>query len=62
MKTANSTGFKAVEFMRQVRSEVSELYQKDKHQFHQELAQAMKAFLANRKKATDDSKRIQTKA
>lgn len=42
--------FKAVDYMRQVRAELSDLCQADKDLFHKELDQAMADFLAARKK------------
>ena len=42
--------FNAVDFVRQVREELSELYQKDKPRFHDELKQAAADFLARRTK------------
>ena len=52
METKTKSGFKAVEFMRQVRNELSFLIQSDKKRFHDELEQAMKDFLARREKKT----------
>tara|TARA_R110001606_G_scaffold399099_2_gene580634 strand:+ start:115066 stop:115266 length:201 start_codon:yes stop_codon:yes gene_type:complete len=42
--------FKAVDYMRQVRAELSDLYQADKDRFHKELDQSMADFLAAGKK------------
>ena len=52
METTTERGFKAVNFMRQVRNDLSDLYQADKQRYHDELRQAMAAFLATRTKAT----------
>ena len=49
MKAKNS--FKAVEFMRKVRNDLSLLYQNDKKRFEEELKKAMANFIANREKA-----------
>lgn len=49
MKSKNS--FKAVEFMRKVRNDLSLLYQKDKKRFEEELKKAMASFIENREKA-----------
>jgi hypothetical protein len=48
MGTKTKNGFKAVEFMRQVRDELSLLIQSDKKRFHEELEQTMNNFLARR--------------
>ena len=37
METKTKNNFKAVDFMRQVRNELSELYQADKERYHKEL-------------------------
>ena len=50
MQTKTKTGFKAVEYMRQVRNDLSVLFQTDRQRFHDELKQTMEAFIANRKK------------
>ena len=48
--TTEQTEFKAVDFMRKARTELSELYQKDKARFHDELQKAAADFLARREK------------
>jgi hypothetical protein len=48
--TTEKAGFKAVEFMRKTRAELSEFYQRDKAQFHTELNQAATDFLTRRAK------------
>ena len=48
MKTKNS--FKAVEFMRKIRNDLSLLFQNDKKRFHEELKKAMANFIANRER------------
>jgi len=45
--------FKAVEFMRKVRNDMSLLFKNDKKRFHEELKQAMANFIANREKLID---------
>lgn len=52
MQPKSKTGFKAVEFMRQVRNELSALLQSDKKRYHDELKQAMTDFLARRRQAS----------
>ncbi len=49
MKTKNKNNFKAVDFMRKVRNELSELYHTDKERYHKELKKTMVDFLAHRK-------------
>ena len=48
MKMEND--FKAVDFMRQVRDEMSALYYRDKKQYHDELKKAMADFLGERER------------
>ncbi len=48
--TTKTNSFKAVDFMRQVRAELSELYQADKARFQNELKQAAADFVARRTK------------
>ncbi|MCY7350699.1 MAG: hypothetical protein LH606_08525 [Cytophagaceae bacterium] len=55
METKTKNGFKAVEYMRQVRNELSMLLQTDKKRFHDELKQTMADFIANRQKAIPPS-------
>ena len=43
-------GGKAVDFMRQVRKELSELYQSDQESYHKELKKTMADFLSTRTK------------
>lgn len=50
METKIKNDFKAVDFMRQVRNELSDLYQTDKERFHGELKKAMTDFLKARAK------------
>ena len=49
MQTKIKSEFKAVDFMRSVRDELSELYHTDKEGFHNELKKSMEDFLTNRK-------------
>jgi hypothetical protein len=51
MQTKIENSFKAVDFMRSVRNELSELYHTDKERFHRELKKSMEDFLTNRTKA-----------
>ena len=44
MKTKTEKNFKAVEFMRKVRDELSELYVKDKKRYFEEIKKAMIEF------------------
>ena len=53
METTTERSFKAVDFMRQVRDDLSDLYRADKQRYHAELRQAMAAFLATRTKPAD---------
>lgn len=50
METRIKSGFKAVEYMRQVRNDLATLYQTDKKRFHDELKQTMADFIAKRQK------------
>lgn len=52
MNTKIKNTFKAVDFMRQIRNELSDLYQTDKDKFHQELKKTMADFLSARAKAS----------
>jgi hypothetical protein len=51
METKSKNSFKAVDFMRQVRNELSELYHTDKERYHNELKKSMADFLTARTKA-----------
>lgn len=51
METKTKNIFKAVEFMRQVRSELSDLYHTDKDLYHKELKETMADFLKARTKS-----------
>jgi len=55
MQTKIKNEFKAVDFMRSVRNELSELYHIDKERFHSELRKSMEDFLNNRKKQQSTS-------
>ncbi len=48
METKIKSDFKAVEFMRQVRNDLSTLYQNDKQRYHDELKQSMNDFIKTR--------------
>ena len=48
---SNKNTFKAVDFMRQVRNELSELYHTDKELYHKELKKTMADFLSARTKS-----------
>ena len=50
MQTKTKNIFKAVDYMRQVRSELTNLFQTDKKRFHEELKQTMAEFIATRQK------------
>ena len=50
MKTKNN--FKAVEYMRKVRNELSDLYNLDKDRYYKELKKTMADFLVTRKKSS----------
>lgn len=50
METKNEKGFKAVEFMRQVREEMSALYITDRKKYFEEIQKAMTDFKAHRQK------------
>lgn len=47
METKTVKNFKAVDFTRQVRNEMSTLYYHDKAQYHDELKKAMADFLSD---------------
>jgi len=51
MKTKIEKGFKAVEFMRNVREELSNLYNTDKKRYFEEIKKAMADFKTMRQKA-----------
>ena len=51
METKTKNTFKAVDFMRQVRNELSELYHTDKELYHKELKKTMADFLSARTKS-----------
>ena len=48
MEATNKNTFKAVDFMRQVRRDLSALYHTDKERFRYELKQVMADFLKNK--------------
>jgi len=48
METNNKKVFKAVDFMRKVREEMSTLYNTDKKRYFKEIKKAMKDFKAKR--------------
>jgi hypothetical protein len=50
MKTTTEKGFKAVDFMRKVREEMSNLYNTDKEKYFEEIHNAMADFKAHRQK------------
>ena len=50
METKIKRSFKAVDFMREVRNELSDLYHSDKERFHNELKKSMADFLTARTK------------
>lgn len=50
METKTKNSFKAVDFMRQVRNDLSALYHTDKQRYHDELKKSMSDFLATRTK------------
>ncbi len=50
METKIKSSFKAVDFMRQVRNELSDIYHADKQRYHDELKKSMSDFLNMRKK------------
>jgi hypothetical protein len=52
METRTKNNFKAVDFMRKVRNELSDLYRDDKERFHKELKKTMDDFLSARKKSS----------
>lgn len=52
MQTKIKSEFKAVDYMRQVRNELSDLIQTDANRFHQELKQTMTDFIAKRQKSS----------
>jgi hypothetical protein len=51
METKSKNSFKAIAFMRQVRNDLSDLYQTDKQRYHHELKKSMADFLATRENA-----------
>ncbi len=48
--SAEQAGFKAVDFMRKVREELSNLYNTDKKRYFEEIKKAMTDFRAKRQK------------
>ena len=52
MQTKTKSDFKAVDYMRQVRNDLSTLMQTDPKRFHEELKQAMADFIEKRQKAS----------
>ena len=50
MKTKTKNEFKAVDFMRKVREELSSLYNTDKKRYFEEIKKAMTDFKATRQK------------
>lgn len=50
MEMKTEKGFKAVEFMRKVREELSHLYNTDKKRYFEEIQKAMADFKAAREK------------
>jgi hypothetical protein len=55
METKTKNSFKAVDFMRQVRNELSDLFQSDKKKYHDELKKSMADFLKTRTKSTGNT-------
>ena len=55
MQTKTNSDFKAVDYMRQVRNELSTLMQTDPKRFHYELKQTMADFIAKRQKASNQN-------
>jgi hypothetical protein len=51
METKNKKDFKAVDFMRKVREEMSALYNTDKKRYFEEIKKAMADFKRRQKKA-----------
>lgn len=49
MKTITEKNFKAVDFMRKVREELSNLYNTDKKRYFEEIKKAMEDFKSARK-------------
>ena len=56
METTIKNNFKAVDFMRQVRNELSDLYHTDKESYYNELKKSMAEFLKVRTKPTTTKK------
>ena len=56
MQTKTKSDFKAVDYMRKVRDELSILMQSDKKRFHDELTKAMLDFIAKRQKVNHTTK------
>ena len=52
MQVKTKSDFKAVDYMRQIRTELSAMIQADPDRFHDELKQTMADFLAKRQKAS----------
>ena len=50
MEAKIKNNFKAVEFMREVRNELSDIYHADKQRYHDELKKSMSDFLSSRVK------------
>ena len=56
MKKKTEKEFKAVEFMRNVRDELSTLYNTDKERYFKEIREAMENFKARQKKVSTSFK------
>ena len=54
METKIEKDFKAVDFMRKVREEMSNLYNSDKEKYFEEIQKAMADFKARRQKPTSN--------
>ncbi len=52
MKTKTEKGFKAVDFMRKVREELSHMYNTDRKRYFEEIRKTMEDFKAARQKAS----------
>jgi hypothetical protein len=59
METKTKNKFKSVDFMRQVRNDLSTLYHTDKEQYHNELKKSLNDFLIARSKPATNIMRIE---
>lgn len=62
METTTEEGFKAVDFMRKVREEMSDLYHANKEKYFEEIHKAMTDFKARRQKLSTNTRPANSEA